>query len=471
VSEMYGTPSVNGAAHQENPGDLADPFKSILEGWTLAHWLPGDPPTLFWNGPGWDGSGFTATTSGNVLRIIGDGAPAPFRRGEPYSWDRVFHILRTGKDVANDGSEYAFDAIDSAKFFTTNFSLEWLIERIAVAGQPAVIGGPKKALKTSIAADLAIALAAPTPFLGRFLVQKRCRVLFISGESGEAVLQETARRICRKRGIEPKDLNVFWSFRLPQICNPLDRAALLQGLVRLGVDVVFIDPLYLCLLTGADAREVEAGNLFHVGPILSDICRVCLDAGATPFFLHHARKNLAKPFDPLDLEDLSFAGVQEFARQWLLVSRRAAYVPGTGSHRLWLSAGGSAGHGGCWALDVEEGTLHDDFTGRRWEVTVHTLDELKEEKAEGQADKRTERAQRRIRDDGSRILAELNKRGDTEGRATVKQLRAWTGLDHGHAVRAINALSDEGVIEVLEMEVMGGTNKTVRQTAQAIRRR
>jgi hypothetical protein len=57
--------------------------------------------------------------------------------------------------------------------------------------------------------------------------------------------------------------------------------------------------------------------------------------------------------------------------------RRLPYVPRSGHHDLWLTAGGSCGQGGTWGLVIEEGQLADDFTGRRWKTRVLSLDEAR----------------------------------------------------------------------------------------------
>lgn len=69
---------------------------------------------------------------------------------------------------------------------------------------------------------------------------------------------------------------------------------------------------------------------------------------------------------------MSFSGPAEFARQWSLISRTERYEEGSGRHNLCLAAGGNAGQGGCWHIQVDEGQIDDEFNGRTWDVTVQT---------------------------------------------------------------------------------------------------
>ena len=116
-----------------------------------------------------------------------------------------------------------------------------------------------------------------------------------------------------------------------------------------------------------------------MGPLLLRLARTCLDAGATPVVIHHATKGAGRPTTkttkPLDLDDLAFAGIGEFSRQWLLVNRTKPYCPGSGEHNLLMAVGGSAGHSGCWRLQIQEGMAKAGFGGRTWEVAVRDRDD------------------------------------------------------------------------------------------------
>lgn len=268
--------------------------------------------------------------------------------------------------TATKKAHLAESFIDSKTLASKKFASDWLVESLLVADQPAVIGGQKKTLKTTLSIDMAISLATGTPFLGKFRVPTARKVAVVSGESGKATVQETASRIALAKKVKLADCSIFWSFRLPRLDSLDDRKELKIFLAANKINVVFIDPLYLCLLGRGRA---SAANLYEVGPVLYHAANACLTAGATPVFLHHATKGSAKREcnGPLDLDDLAFSGIGEFARQWLLLNRREPFQIGSGSHKLWLAAGGSAGHSGCWQADIDEGTL---AAGRKWSVKV-----------------------------------------------------------------------------------------------------
>jgi replicative DNA helicase len=249
----------------------------------------------------------------------------------------------------------------------------WLVTKALVADQPAVVGGPKKSLKTSLVIDLAVSLASGGRFLGAFPVPHPVPVLLLSGESGQAAVLDTAKRVCQAKGVDFRKCDkLLWGFRLPRLSSAADLATLSAALRQRGVKAVIIDPLYLCMLAGG-GEGLQASNLFHMGPLLLDVAEACLGAGATPVLVHHARKQGQATWgrdEPIDLEDLAYAGVGEFARQWLLLSPREKFDPEVGEHKLWLRLGGSAGHAGVYGVDVREGAMDASFGGRQWRVSV-----------------------------------------------------------------------------------------------------
>jgi hypothetical protein len=264
--------------------------------------------------------------------------------------------------------------ISCKELASNSFDLEYLIKDTLVARQPCVLGGPKKALKTSLLVDLAVSLATAKPFLGRFSVNRPCEVIVFSGESGMATLQETAGRVCEAKGVQLTAIeNLNWSEFLPRFNNRKHLNALEAIVKQKKCEVIIIDPAYLCM-PGADANNVQSQ-----GTLLRAVNEVCHRNGAGLIIAHHTKKTARRQNDhqPPELDDLAWSGFPEFARQWLLISRREDYLPGSGEHELWLSIGGSAGHSSLWAVDIDEGLAG---LPRHWEVVLSSASEVRTEK-------------------------------------------------------------------------------------------
>jgi hypothetical protein len=280
-----------------------------------------------------------------------------------------------------------YQLITCRELDAADYDLEYLIDHMLVARQPCVFAGGKKCLKTSLLIDLAIALATGTPFVDRFQIRRAARVLLMTGESGLATIQETARRISAAKGLALSEVaGLIFSPQLPLFGHLLHMDAVAETLAANQIEVLVVDPAYLAMPT--DGNE---SSLFAMGALLRGIADVCQKAGVTFILAHHTRKTLTDPYAPPELEDIAWAGFNEFARQWVLVGRRERYEPGSGQHRLWLNAGGSAGHSSCWALDISEGA-YDGRTPRTWQVSLLRAEEARQDAEQRQESAKVEKA-------------------------------------------------------------------------------
>lgn len=302
--------------------------------------------------------------------------------------------------------------LSSEELAQGDYRHSWLIENVLVQGWPCILGGPFKTLKTSLLIDLALSVGGarldPEPrFLGAFPAPAEPRpVLFFCAESGLATIQETARRVAAARRMDLPQSLVYWGDRVPRIQRDQGLSNLERAVRSLKGSLVIIDPLYLCL-----GGEANIASLSDMGGRLSEISSICTEHGATLVLAHHSRKSreVGRRQQPLELEELAFAGVAEFARQWILVSRRTEYRPGSGRHELWLNLGGSAGTSGLYAVDVDEGTLNPDFTGRCWNVSVENGHEVREQAVAARQAQQDSKVEAQRQADQTAVLEHLKR--------------------------------------------------------------
>lgn len=335
--------------------------------------------------------------------------------------------------------------IPSSEFATLDVKHEWMIQGTMVRYEPMVLGGPKKALKTSIVLDLALSLAAgfKSRFLGKFEVKRPYRVGVISGESGIPTLQRKALAMCAAKGLNLTDLPVHWRFRMPQLSIAKVQDALAGEVQEYGLEVLIFDPMYLALMS--TESTANAGNVLQMGPLLQKFVDTCLPYGCTPVLVHHTKKLGQKESTrPLDLDDLSQSGFAEFARQWLLLSRRSEYQDGSGEHELWLRTGGSAGHGGKWGLDIDEGKTLDGLAGSQWKVVVRSAKDVKNDKYAEKAEIEASKAAYHM----NRVIQHLESMPDGDTKTGIKDALK---VNSGTVSKAIEDAVDKGAIEAVEV--------------------
>lgn len=257
-----------------------------------------------------------------------------------------------------------------------NLRPEWLVTNAAVMGQPLLVGGASKTLKTSITLDFVVSLVTGKPFLGHFNTPKARRCLMVSAESGDWTIQNTINRILTNKDSEFTGYGDYFylSFKCPSISRPAHVEAIRRTIKQTGAEVFVLDPVYLALMDIGNSDS--ASNLFAVGAILRDLTEMIKGEKATLVLLHHFRKQVrtSRGFSDqaASLEDFSFSGFGEFARQWIMLKRRSDFDRASGVHELLIDIGGSVGHASRWNLDVDEGRSEDVLkTDRLWAPRVY----------------------------------------------------------------------------------------------------
>lgn len=382
-----------------------------------------------------------------------------------------YDFVPEGREPGDDatqpehGGKHAieFSAISSKVLFETDYPLDYLIDGLFVRGQPGGLFGGKKSLKTTVMIDLALSLSIGGRFLNRFQVNQAVRVGVMSGESGAATIKETAIRQATSRGRVLSDFaGVYWGFELPTLGNLKHLEALKRFITGYEIEVLMIDPMYLCMPIG-DA----ASNLFAVGALLKGLTELGQETGCTLLLCHHTRKGKVDPFSPPELEDIAWAGFQEWVRQWFLVGRREGYDPEQGgSHKLWLNVGGSAGHSGLWAVNIDEGTRQDP-SGRRWDVEVLKASEARGDAIEQQQQQRDAnkdaKATAKMTADRNRVTKGLKVKPDGD---TRRSLRERIGMTNERLTLVLENLIESGDVVTCDVQI---PNRKGTRTVEGVR--
>jgi hypothetical protein len=121
-----------------------------------------------------------------------------------------------------------------------------------------------------------------------------------------------------------------------------------------------------------------------------------------------------------------------------------------------------------WALDVAEGHLDDDFSGRRWEVDVKTAGESREAEKETREDQKADRQRKRDKADDTTVVLALDRLDPQRKGAGYTKVRQAAVLNSDRMTRAIDRLSEERIVEELPVEAIIGNG--AKRTVKGLRR-
>lgn len=390
---------------------------------------------------------------GELLKGLNQPPPPPLNQAD----SRSAHVATVTPHAPSTPSAFKLNLISSAQFAAAEYRQHFLVKRILVEGQPCVLGGAKKTLKTSILVDLALSLGTGTPFLGceDFAVPIPVNVLMLSGESGSYTLQETARRVAKARGQSLSTARISWGFTLPQLADRGHLAVLANQIREHGTKVAIIDPAYLCLLSSDTSSNITS-NVFAMGQLLKGLSEIGHETGCTIIIAHHTRKgDRQNLYGVPDLNELSGSGFAEWARQWLLLNRREEFQAGSGEHRLWMNVGGSAGHSGTWGLDISEGVPDDSFQGRTWSVAIQKAMEVVQQSRSVRQQQRNHEKQEKLSGHIERIRDVLRKATGPLAKTRIRDLSGINSVPFG---TAFSILLDTNELESVDYK--GRKNRT-----------
>ncbi|EAQ82004.1 AAA family ATPase [Blastopirellula marina] len=324
------------------------------------------------------------------------------------------------------GGASPFQTLTTAELIAQQEPLQWLAPGIFVQNEPAVIVGPSKSMKSSIAVDLCAALASGGSFLGQFTADRPFRVGYVSRHDERQALSDLAGRWSEAGGVDSSKLpNLIWSLLVADAADPAHLDQLRDWIRGNELEVVVIDAVRLTS-TGKQSQAKQ----------LCDLVGCCKAAGATPILCCQSRK--AIPRGATLATDVATS--LDFARQWMLLQRRETYSPGSGQHRLRLTYGGCAGQGGEWGVDIDEGKLEDP-QGRSWQITLRDVESIEVEAAANAAAAHDQRLQ-------TKIHATLTHVEATQ--ATKSRIREQCGINGSRFAAAWDRLLALGKIKPME---------------------
>jgi hypothetical protein len=160
----------------------------------------------------------------------------------------------------------------------------WLVEGLWSEEAVGIIGGEPKCCKSFLALDIAVSIAAGTPCLRRFAVQRPGRVLLYAAEDALHIVRRRLDGICAAADLDIADLDVQ-VITAPTLRLDLDadRASLDDTVARLKPRLLVLDPF-------VRLHRIDENISGEVAPLLAYLRDLQRRHSVAVMLVHHAKK-------------------------------------------------------------------------------------------------------------------------------------------------------------------------------------
>lgn len=165
---------------------------------------------------------------------------------------------------------------------------KWLIEGLWAQQAVGILGGEPKCCKSFLALDMAVSVAAGTPCLRSYEVQRSGPVLIFPAEDSLPVVRERLAGICKAANVQLADLPVY-VITAPRVL--LDRSSD-QALLRATVEQ--LRPVLLILDPFIRLHTSDENASKDVAPILGYLRELQRAFSLAVLLVHHTRKGSNK---------------------------------------------------------------------------------------------------------------------------------------------------------------------------------
>jgi RecA-family ATPase len=164
----------------------------------------------------------------------------------------------------------------------------WLVTSLWSEQAVGIIGGEPKCCKSFLALDLAVSVAAGTPCLRRFPVQRAGRVLLYAAEDALHIVRNRLEGICAAAGLALADLDV------QVITAPTVRLDLEADRKALDATIATLAPRLLVLDPFVRLHRIDENASGEVAPLLAYLRELQRRHGLAVIIVHHARKGAGR---------------------------------------------------------------------------------------------------------------------------------------------------------------------------------